>query len=433
MQLDPSIILGYRSPEINSPNNALAKMLQVQGAQQQLEAGRWDLDAKRSEREQNNKLMQFLSTNPDLTSAEGRSGLYRAAPLKADGIIEGRLKTQKAGTDAEQAAFKLANERYGTYRQALGALSAMPNLSKDMVLQVGQELVTNGVLPAEMFQRSMQNMPDDPEALRQTLRSGLAAQLKPDQVFSVFGAKPEKFDNGQQIITRDMNPNSPTYGQNTGGAPIQKMQSPDSIASNATSRRGQDLKFQTDSGANAVAGQAIVSKKIQDVELKLQDDYRTESKGFAETSTAMKKVLSAIETADKNPGSALSAGTAFMKILDPNSVVRETELGMALNASGWFDRATNIVNTLQSGRVMTPTQKKNLRDAANDLFEEAKASQREVDAAYAKRATDYGADPKRVIVDRGQTGGSGSKAPARVGALSLDDINAELARRQGGR
>jgi len=157
-----------------------------------------------------------------------------------------------------------------------------------------------------------------------------------------------------------------------------------------------------------VTREGIVGKKIQDVELKLQDDYRTESKGFGETATAMKKVLGAIETADKNPGSALAAGTAFMKILDPNSVVRETELGMALNASGWFDRATNIVNTMQRGRTMTKEQQANLKAAANDLFEEAKAAQREVDAAYHKRATDYGADPKRVIVDRGQ----GKQRPA---------------------
>lgn len=429
MQLDPSIILAYRGPQIDSPSNALAKMLQVQTAQQQMEAAQFEMEGKRSDREQNNRLMQFLASNPDLRSPEGRNALYRAAPLKADGILKSRLESERAGTDAQAAAFKLANDRYSSYKNALGALSAMPNLSKDMVLQVGQEMVANGVLPMEMYQQAIGNMPDDPEALRQALRSGLATQLKPEQVFTVFAPKPEKIDNGQQIITRDMNPNSPTYGQNTGGAPVQKLQSPDSIASNATTRRGQDLKFQTDSQANTVAGQAIVSKKIQDVELKLQDDYRTESKGFAETSTAMKKVLSAIETADKNPGSALSAGTAFMKILDPNSVVRETELGMALNASGWFDRATNIVNTLQSGRVMTQEQKTNLRQAAQDLFEEAKASQREIDAAYEQRARAYGADPGRVIVDRGQRA---TRAP-QTGLPSMSAIDAELARRNGAR
>ncbi len=130
----------------------------------------------------------------------------------------------------------------------------------------------------------------------------------------------------------------------------------------------------------------------------------------------MKKILGAINTADKNPGSALAAGTAFMKLLDPNSVVRESELGMALNASGWFDRATNIASTLQSGKIMTATQQKNLRAAAEDLFEEAKAAQLEVDGAYRKRATDYGADPARVIVDRGQNAkraGPSVAAPAK--------------------
>jgi hypothetical protein len=190
-------------------------------------------------------------------------------------------------------------------------------------------------------------------------------------------------------------------------------QSPDSVAGNAVTMRGQNLKFATDSEANGVARSGIVSKRVQDLELKMQDDYRTESKGFAETSTAMKKVFGAIETADKNPGSALAAGTAFMKILDPNSVVRESELGMALNASGWFDRATNVANTLQHGRIMTAQQKTNLKAAANDLFTEAKAAQREVDLAYRKRAQDYGADPDRVIVDRGQNA-SAKPAPAAI-------------------
>lgn len=434
-QIDSRIALGFQpQTQLENPVNQLAKILQVQNMQMQNEAGRYDMELKRSDREQNNKLMQFLATNPDLNTPEGRRGLYEAAPLKADGILKSRSETAKAGTDAEAATFKLANDRYTAYKKTLGALSADPMLTKEKVIQAGQELVSAGILPAAMLQNAIGNLPDDPEAIRASLRQGLASQLTPEQVFTVFSPKPEKIDNGQQIITRDMNPNSPTYGQNTGGAPVQKLQTPDSIASNATAIRGQNLKFQTDSQANTVAGQAIVSKKIQDVELKLQDDYRTESKGFAETSTAMKKVLSAIETADKNPGSALSAGTAFMKILDPNSVVRETELGMALNASGWFDRATNIVNTLQSGRVMTETQKTNLRQAAKDLFEEAKASQREIDAAYEKRAREYGADPQRVIVDRGQRSGA---APGTPGLPSADAIQAEIERRakaaKGGR
>jgi hypothetical protein len=173
--------------------------------------------------------------------------------------------------------------------------------------------------------------------------------------------------------------------------------------------RGQDLASQRAAEANrlkseenAINASGIVGKQVRETELKLQDDYRTESKGFSETATAMKKVLGSIDNADKNAASALAAGTAFMKLLDPNSVVRETELGMALNSSGWFDRATNIANQLQSGKIMTKTQKDNLKKASQELFEEAKSAQLEVDAAYKKRAEAYGADPNRVIVNRGQ-------------------------------
>ena len=147
---------------------------------------------------------------------------------------------------------------------------------------------------------------------------------------------------------------------------------------------------------------AADSKRIQDVEMKLADDYRVESKGWAETATAIGMVRAALKTATTNPGSALAAGTKFMEILDPTSVVRESELGMALNASGWFDRATNIANQLQSGKVMTPTQAKNLEAAADALFKEAKTAQLEIDKAFETRAKSYGANPKNIITDRGQ-------------------------------
>ena len=92
-----------------------------------------------------------------------------------------------------------------------------------------------------------------------------------------------------------------------------------------------------------------------------------------------------------------------MKILDPQSVVRETELAMALKSSGWFDRATNVANTLQSGKtILTPTQITNLNKTIDGLFEEVKAEQRIVDAGYTTRAKSYGLDIKNIITDRGQ-------------------------------
>lgn len=429
MQLDPNIILGYRAPQIDTPQNALAKFLDTENAQQTNQLNAMKLKEAQDAAVKRNRLAALL--NQDYASeTERENALSRGGFVsEANSMRQSRADLSKSMADAEGKNFDIANKRFNAYRQVMTGLMNAPELSKDMVAHAGQELVNLGIMPAQMLSAALQSMPEDPNQIRAKIRQGLISQMDAHQALTATSAKPERIDNGQQISFRDMNPNSPTYGQATGGAPVQLLQSPESIASNRVAMRGQDLVNARSKEANDIASGAVVSKRVQDTELKLQDDYRAESKGFAETSTAMKKILGAIENADRNPGDALSAGTAFMKLLDPNSVVRETELGMALNASGWFDRASNIANTLQSGRVMTPTQKANLKASAQGLFNEAKAAQREVDAAYEKRAKAYGADPTRVIVDRGQR----SMETQQTGLPPMSAIDAELARRKGAR
>lgn len=279
---------------------------------------------------------------------------------------------------------------------------------------------------------------DPQQALTSLSLHEQAGDLSPEQAESVrktIPQNPADFANWQISMLRGVMSAKDSVAQiapDANAVLTAKTTRDNNTATVAATMRGQNLTDARVREANRLKGEenainraGIVGKRTQDVELKLQDDYRAESKGFSETSTAMRKVFAAIDTADKNPGSALAAGTAFMKILDPNSVVRESELGMALNASGWFDRATNIANSLQNGRIMTAQQKINLKAAAEDLFEEAKAAQLEVDAAYRKRATDYGADPARVIVDRGQNKVRAG-APAAKGASVLDAADAIL-------
>lgn len=320
-----------------------------------------------------------------------------------------------AGGTPDQVAAGLAQAGYG--KQALAYTEQQQALAKEKEeaarLAAATDKLnseTRGIdykLREEKRQKAIVDMAafEDPQQVLASLQlHEKVGDLSPEQAESVRRSIPQNpadFAKWQVAMLRGIMSAKDAAGQiapdaNTVANNLQSDKN--SMRGAATAREANRLK----SEENSINRAGVVGKRTQEVELKLQDDYRTESKGFAETSTAMKKVFGAIETADKNPGSALAAGTAFMKILDPNSVVRESELGMALNASGWFDRATHIANTLQNGRTMTAQQKVNLKAAAEDLFEEAKAAQLEVDSAYRKRATDYGADPGRVIVDRGQ-------------------------------
>lgn len=69
--------------------------------------------------------------------------------------------------------------------------------------------------------------------------------------------------------------------------------------------------------------------------------------------------------------STLAGATKLMKILDPGSVVRESELGMAMSASGLMDRLTNYAQMTISGQKLTPTQRVDFQRLADSFYAES--------------------------------------------------------------
>jgi hypothetical protein len=57
-----------------------------------------------------------------------------------------------------------------------------------------------------------------------------------------------------------------------------------------------------------------------------------------------------------------------MKLLDPGSVVRESELAIAMEASGRMDRLQNYFSNMMSGQKLTPTQRDDFKALANELY-----------------------------------------------------------------
>jgi hypothetical protein len=131
----------------------------------------------------------------------------------------------------------------------------------------------------------------------------------------------------------------------------------------------------------------------------LNTNHTKESQNFIAIRNATKNVFSALETATTSSPATLAAGTAFMKLLDPGSVVRESELGMALQAQGVFDRITNMLNIVQSGKVLTTAQAAEFKDLTKKIYNAAEVSQKQLDAQYTGRAVHYGLDPKNVVTD----------------------------------
>lgn len=136
-------------------------------------------------------------------------------------------------------------------------------------------------------------------------------------------------------------------------------------------------------------------QRIQ-VESGLRDDYRTDSKNYAEIKRQSAIIKSAL--ADPSAAGTLSAATAYMKMLDPGSVVRESELGMAMQAQGMIDRLQSYWTTIEMGKVLTPTQKADFARLSDQYLKAAEDAQRNLNARYSELATGAGIDPKRVVM-----------------------------------
>jgi hypothetical protein len=102
--------------------------------------------------------------------------------------------------------------------------------------------------------------------------------------------------------------------------------------------------------------------------LKLRSDFRAEPiyKGFEETKAAKLQIDQAAKMA--TPAGDLAAATKIMKILDPGSVVRESELGMAMAATGVEDRVRNYAQMVIDGTKLTPSQRKDFTELSSKLY-----------------------------------------------------------------
>jgi len=113
----------------------------------------------------------------------------------------------------------------------------------------------------------------------------------------------------------------------------------------------------------------------------------------------MKNAFDQIKTglAATSPAGDLTAATKFMKLLDPGSVVRESELGMAMAATGLLDRATNYFNLLSSGQKLSPTQRKDFLNVSTKLFNAAKNTKSSIENQYKFISKKGGLDPDLVV------------------------------------
>jgi hypothetical protein len=139
MPIDPSIALGVKPPQFDSPVNALGQMLQLQGAQQQNQLGQAKLDEYQRGVERTNRLRDLLANvKPDATPEDQVGALTRGGFLtEARSLAESSAKVATEKRAAEKAQIETMVQKLALGAQILG--TAKDQATYDAARQTAQQ------------------------------------------------------------------------------------------------------------------------------------------------------------------------------------------------------------------------------------------------------------------------------------------------------
>ena len=149
--------------------------------------------------------------------------------------------------------------------------------------------------------------------------------------------------------------------------------------------------------AGAIKIDMTGGQKGFDNEMGLKKAFAAEPvyKAYGEMQSAYGQINDSLKS--QSPAGDLAAATKFMKLLDPGSVVRESELGMAMAASGALDRAKNYAQMRISGTKLTPDQRKDFEKLSGELFSTATSAYNQKRGEFEQMGADYGLNANRAL------------------------------------
>jgi hypothetical protein len=107
-----------------------------------------------------------------------------------------------------------------------------------------------------------------------------------------------------------------------------------------------------------------------------------------------------IETsaADQSGAGDIALVTSFMKMLDPTSVVRETEFATARDSGGLLATLQGYVSRIEDGKFLTEEQRADFKRLSNQYLKAAEDQVAPVRSSYERLIENYGLNPENIFV-----------------------------------
>jgi len=133
------------------------------------------------------------------------------------------------------------------------------------------------------------------------------------------------------------------------------------------------------------------------------NDIFTKFESASAPFVVVRDAYSRIQEAVKDPSAAGDMATIFsyMKILDPNSTVREGEYATAQNAGSVPQRVWASYNNIVNGKKLSTSQRQDFYKRAGMMFKSAESQQKKTTDEFSAIAKRNGINPSKIIRDTG--------------------------------
>jgi hypothetical protein len=224
-QIDPSIAMGFRPIQIESPVNQMAAISQLQGAQQQQQMNALKMQEYQRARQEENELARIMGNKSlEFGSEPFMREVLAKAPSKYEGIATRAAQRAELDEKIEKRKFENFDRKFNLYKSFVPTINSIDGVTQYVSAAYRDPdlaPILNQIRPyAEALNANQDEFNRDPESWKLN-----AAGVSPEKIIEIARArakemrdtedrtapKPEKFELGGKIVTRDMNPNSPTY------------------------------------------------------------------------------------------------------------------------------------------------------------------------------------------------------------------------------
>lgn len=383
MGLDANIILQGQAPQLMGPLDAYGKAMSLKQMAQQGQMA--DLQLQQAQRAQQNdqQIREVFSRNvtqgQDGTPTLNRQGvladLYKVNPTKALDVqqtwTKADMEQRKSDREDKKAQIEYLVKTNEAVGQLLGGVTDQATYD-----QARQIAVQNGIPNAEKMPTTY-----DPNLVKRLQMMALSAKDQLEQQWKAMGYDQEERKMGVTM-----------RGQ---------------VMADARSRDQNQIN---------------AGKQTLETENKLRDEYNQLTKTFRDVRDSYGRIQ---ESGKGGKGvNDIALIYAYMKMLDPASVVREGEFATAQNSGGVPGKVIAMYNGLLNGQKLAPTVRAEIINQAGNLYKRAEADNAFMSEQYRNIAVRSGANPDNVITDYGSTAKPAGRATGSSKTISQADVEA---------